>query len=58
MQMSKQSFGTLSDGTAVSLYTISNSKGMEVAISDYGANVVSILVEDKEIERRWIHVLL
>ncbi len=50
--MSKRSFGTLSDGTAVSLYTIANSKGMEAAVSDYGANVVSIFVEDKDGNKR------
>lgn len=50
--MSKQSFGTLSDGTEASLYTIANSKGMEVAVSDYGANVVSVFVKDKDGNKR------
>lgn len=50
--MSKRDFGTLSDGTKVSLYTIVNSKGLEIAISDYGANVVSIFVNDKDGNKR------
>lgn len=50
--MGKSAFGTLSDGTQVSVYTIGNSKGMEVLISDYGANVVSIFVKDKNGDKR------
>jgi aldose 1-epimerase len=43
----KQSFGKTKEGKAVELYTLSNSKGMEVAISTYGGIVVSIKVPDR-----------
>jgi aldose 1-epimerase len=43
----KSSFGKLADGREISLYTLSNGKGMEVAITNYGATVVRILVPDR-----------
>ncbi len=40
-------FGKLSDGREAHLYTLTNKNGIEVAISDYGATIVSIKVPDK-----------
>ncbi|MBO5088192.1 MAG: galactose mutarotase [Lachnospiraceae bacterium] len=40
-------FGVTKEGIQTHLYTLSNSKGMRVDVSDYGATVVSILTEDK-----------
>jgi len=45
--MRKESFGEL-DGRAVDLYTLSNASGMEVAITPYGATIVSIRVPDRD----------
>ena len=40
-------WGRMPDGRQVELYTLRNSKGMEVAITTYGARVVSIKVPDR-----------
>ncbi len=40
-------FGNTPDGTAVQLYTLSNTQGMEVKITNYGGIVVSVSVRDK-----------
>lgn len=45
--MNKTAFGKLSSGQEASLYTIANSKGLSLAITDFGATVVSIFVKDK-----------
>lgn len=45
--MEKRGFGTLQSGKEASLYTISNSKGMSLAVTDYGVCIVSIFVKDK-----------
>ncbi len=39
-------FGTYPDGREILLYTISNSKGMEVSVTDIGAALVSVLLPD------------
>lgn len=44
----KQSFGITWDGKEASLYRIKNANGMEMAITDYGAAVVSLWVADKD----------
>jgi aldose 1-epimerase len=41
-------FGTLEDGTPVELYTLTNTNGMEVKITNYGGTVTSIVVPDKD----------
>lgn len=41
-------FGTLSDGQEVQLFTLVNSSGAKVSLSDYGARVVSIFVPGKD----------
>ena len=43
----KSSFGTLSDGRDVDLYTLVNSHGASVSITTFGATVVSIIVPDR-----------
>lgn len=40
--MKKTAFGKTADGQQVDLYTLTNSKGMEVAITNYGGIVVSL----------------
>lgn len=46
--MNKKAFGTITSGQEASLYTISNSRGMSVAVTDFGVTIVSIFVKDKE----------
>ncbi|HVZ18145.1 MAG TPA: aldose epimerase family protein, partial [Terriglobales bacterium] len=43
----KHSFGKTSDGREVFLYTLKNRNGMEVVISSFGGDVVSIKVPDR-----------
>ena len=40
-------FGEMRDGRKLSLYTMSNRKGMQVSVTNIGAAVVKILVPDK-----------
>lgn len=44
---SRAPFGVMPDGTAVEIFTLRNSKGMEVRTIPYGAIVVSIRVPDR-----------
>lgn len=46
MNISKRHFGT-TDGQDVSLYTLTNERGFEVSITNYGGAVVSILAPDR-----------
>ena len=47
MSMATRSFGTTKEGAAITLYTITNKNGMSVSAIDYGANIVSLMVPDK-----------
>ncbi len=47
MAIMKESFGTTKDGVRVYLYTMKNGNGMEVSVTDYGANIVRLLVPDR-----------
>ena len=46
MAMTTASFGTLRDGRAAQLYTITTRLGSSVTLTDYGATVVKVLVPD------------
>jgi aldose 1-epimerase len=43
----KQDFGKLADGTLVELYTLTNMKGMQAAITTYGGAIVSLTAPDR-----------
>src|SRR5690606_41724038 len=43
-----ENFRDTIEGHEVSLYTLRNSKGMEVALTIFGARIVSIIVPDKD----------
>lgn len=47
MKINKKPFGKTRDGEDVSIFSITNSNGMTVSFTDYGANIVSIIVPDK-----------
>ncbi len=44
----EKSFGTLSDGTAVQLYTLRNAAGQEIDVTNYGARLVAWRTADAE----------
>ncbi len=45
--MRQQSFGKTEDGQQADLYTLTNKKGMQVAITNFGGTVVSLKVPDR-----------
>lgn len=47
MGIVKEKFGTTKDGQEVIAYTISNANGIEAKLINYGANLVSLMVPDK-----------
>lgn len=47
-----ENFRDTIEGQEVSLYTLRNSKGMEVALTNFGARIVSIIVPDKDSIKR------
>lgn len=48
MKISQKPFGKTSSGEDATLYTVTNNNGMKVSFTDYGANIVSIIVPDRE----------
>ena len=48
MKITKEPFGTLKDGTAVTRYTMTNENSMAVSVLDYGGTIQSILVSDEK----------
>lgn len=46
MSIVKKIFGVCSNGVEASLYELSNENGMKVTVTDYGANIVHIIVPD------------
>lgn len=48
ISIEKSVFGKMPDGKEVALYTMKNSKGMEVAVSELGAAIVSLKVPDAQ----------
>lgn len=47
-KVKKRDFGKTPDGEQIELYVLSNAKGFEVAITTYGATVVSITAPDRD----------
>ncbi len=47
MKLSKEQFGTTTDGKRVELFTLNNGRGMEVKITNYGGIITSIRVPDR-----------
>lgn len=47
MNISKESFGQLNDSTPVSLYTLTNDKGITLKVTNYGGIITSLMVPDK-----------
>lgn len=47
MAVTKSSFGKAKDGQELSLYTLTNNRDMSVQITDLGATLVSITMQDK-----------
>lgn len=47
MGIQKKSYGKLEDGQVVSTYTLKNKNGMTAVFTDYGANLINLLVPDK-----------
>lgn len=47
MDIQKQSFGQLPNGTGVDIYTLTNNKGLRVRIMTYGGTIVSLEVPDR-----------
>ncbi len=43
----KQSFGKTADGSQIDIYTLTNSKGAEAKVTNYGAIIVSLKVPDR-----------
>ena len=48
MSVEKINFGKTSAGEEVSMYTLENKNGMKAQFIDYGANLVSLFVPDKD----------
>jgi aldose 1-epimerase len=46
-RIDKRAFGKLPDGRTVDIYTLKNSKGLEVEITNYGGAVVAIRTRDR-----------
>ncbi|HUS36550.1 MAG TPA: aldose epimerase family protein [Verrucomicrobiae bacterium] len=46
-RLEKSEFGKLPDGSTAHLYTLKNSKGMTVKVTDYGLIITEILVPDR-----------
>lgn len=43
-----EKFGEISCGATAKIYYLKNKNGMEIAVSDYGATLVKLLVQDKD----------
>jgi len=46
-KLKKEEFGTAADGMTADLYTISNGRGMDVKVTNYGGIITSITVPDR-----------
>lgn len=50
----KESFGKLSDGREATIYTLRNSKGNELKVTNYGARIVSVRFRNKDFENKFV----
>lgn len=48
MKITQKSFGKTAQGKETSLYTVTNGNSMKVSFTDFGANIVSIIVPDSK----------
>jgi len=48
MDVKKQSWGKTADGRQVDLYVLTNDKGFEVKVTNFGAAVVSVMAPDRQ----------
>lgn len=48
MKITQRPFGKTKNGEDTTLYTITNNNGMKISVTDFGANIVSIIVPDRE----------
>lgn len=51
MGVTKESFGFLEDKREAFLYTIENQNGFAVKVTDFGVNIVSLLVKNEGTEK-------
>lgn len=56
MSVERQYFGRTKDGKEATLYIVTNENGAKMKVTDFGANLVSLLVADKDGE--WKDVVL
>lgn len=47
MNIQKQNFGQMADGTQVDIYTLTRDNGLKIKITNYGGTIVSILAPDR-----------
>lgn len=47
MSVTLKSFGKTKDGKEAKLYTLENKNGMSVSVTNYGVNIVNVIVPDK-----------
>lgn len=52
--LTKVSFGELSDGREATLYTLRNNKGNELKLTNYGARIVSVRFRNKDFKNQFI----
>ena len=50
----KESFGKLADGRVATVYTLRNTKGNELKVTDYGAKVVSMRFRNKDFANKFM----
>lgn len=48
MKITQKLFGKTKSGEDATLYTVTNNNGMKISFTDFGANIVSIIVPDRE----------
>ena len=47
MSVTMKSYGNTKDGKEATLYTLENKNGMQVTVTNYGVNIVNVIVPDK-----------